>query len=287
MDSIISDCYNKFSSYASLIEILSSFINDGTLEDSFLKQHPSSLKPKDEESFAYGVTPSIWGIVPPVDKNGLVLFEALKNAVANEQLRKNDLHEIVSLAAGYMRSLTSNIVEIQHDITDKIDHEGYLEQYAERKFNNFYKYDRYFITNLVRKHPKLEDFEKESEKIAVRLAYQTYYQVNTARFLYKEWQDTYFSRMDEFFRNSTILAERLYNMGKDKIISDDISEKRRYEHKDNMRNIAVIKEIASMGTKKILSIPDCYIDSQKEIRDSYNARFMKLRKVYLNNLKKQ
>jgi hypothetical protein len=171
MKSIISERYDKFSSYDSLISILSGFINDGTLEDSFLKQHPSSLRPKDEEVFTYGAMSSIWGIAPPIDKNGLIIFDALKGTVANKQFKKTELQEIVNLAARYMRSLTSNIVEIQHDITNKIDHEKYLEQYAERKFGNFYKYDRYFITNLAQKYPKLEDFEKESEKIAARLAY--------------------------------------------------------------------------------------------------------------------
>jgi hypothetical protein len=254
MKSIVSDCYNKFSSCDSLIGLLSSFINDGTLDDSFLKKHPSSLKPKDEETFSYGAM-SFWGIVPPTNKNGLVVFDTLKDAVANRQLKKTELLEIVSLAAGYMRSLASNIIDIQHDVTDKIDHKRYLEQYAERKLNNFYKHDRYLITELVRKYPKLEDFEKEAEKVAVRLAYQAYYQVNTARFLYREWRNAYLQYLDEFFRNSTILAERLYGICKDENIPDDTPDKRRYEHEDNMQNIAVIKEIAQMGTEKFFPFP--------------------------------
>ncbi|MDR2782033.1 MAG: hypothetical protein LBB21_06320 [Holosporaceae bacterium] len=92
--------------------------------------------------------------------------------------------------------------------------------------------------------------------------------------------------MDEFFRNSVILANRLQKICEDDDITDDASDKRRYEHYKNMRNIANIKEIAKIGTKRIFSIPDCHIDSQIEIKASYKNQFMKLREAYLRNVGK-
>ncbi|MDR0632036.1 MAG: hypothetical protein LBF54_02245 [Holosporaceae bacterium] len=279
--SITEDDYNRFSTYDSLTSMLFGFIDRGILVDSFLESHQSPLNHRDERAFTSHISPSIYGIVPTKNEDGIVVFDVVKGAIEREKIDKNELRKIVGSIANYMTSLASSIVDIQHDVTDKIDHESHLEQYREEKFNNFYAHSRYSAITLTEKYPKLVDFEREVDKVAVRLAYQTYFRANAARFLYKEWHDTYLTQINEFWRNSAILAERLHKMCQNENISDDSPDKLRYEHESSLRNIAAIKEMTKIGIKKIFSIPDCYIDSQKEIRESYRARILKMREVYL------
>ena len=279
---ICNDSYNKFTSYNLLISALEGFISEGILIDSFLAAHPSAISPKDESVF--GPYYSVYRLIPNITKHGEIIFDAVKKAVSNKKISKQELSELVDSAAYYMRSLTSEIVDIQHDVTDKIDHNSLLDIYREKKLNNFYGSDRYAITNLVDKNPKLKDFNREIDKLSTRIAYQTYYKVNIVRFLYREWKETYYSEVKELFANAVKLADKLNEMIKDEVITDSTSDKRRYEHKNNLENISNIREIAKIGVSKIISTADCYIDSQEEIKDALNKIFLKIRKAYLKNL---
>lgn len=279
---ICCDAYDKFKSYNLLIGALESCISERILIDSFLSEHLSAVSPKDESWF--GPDYSVYGLIPNTTKHGEIIFDAVKKAVSNKKISKQELSELVDSAAHYMRSLTGEIVDIQHDVTDKIDYNSLRDIYREKKLNNFYGSDRYVITNLVDKNPKLEDFNREIDKLSTRIAYQTYYKVNIARFLYREWKETYYSEVKELFANAVKLADKLNEMIKDEVITDSTSDKRRYEHKNNLENISNIREIAKIGVSKIISTADCYIDSQEEIKDALNKSFLKIRKAYLKNL---
>lgn len=282
MRSVLDDTYDKFNSYNSLIGMLESFISEGILVDSFLKDHTSPVSPKDEGSF--GLYYSMYGLVPSTTKNGEIIFDAVRKAVSNNKIQKQELSELVSKTSGYMRRLASVIMRIQDDVTDKIDHKTQVTSYDESKLNNFYSEKRNIITGLVDKNPKSEDFDREIDKLSTRIAYQTYYKVNIARFLYKEWRDMYYSQVKELFVNAVKIADKLHEMIKDEVITDSTTDKRRYEHKSNVKNISIIKEIAKIGVDKIVSTADCYIDSQKEIKDSIQESILKTREAYLKNL---
>ena len=286
MRNILDDNYNKFSSYSTLISTLEGFIEKDVLQDSFLKKHPSSITPKDESSF--GLYYSVYGLVPPTTKNGEVIFDATRKAASNKKINKQDLSDLVGKVSSYLRRLASVIVEIQNDVTDKIDHDTLIASYNESKWNNFYDFigNRYTITNLIDKNPKFEDFDREIDKLSTRLAYQHYYKVNIARFLYKEWRDMYYSQIKEFFENAVKVADKLREMTKNDVITDATPDKRRYEYKRNAQNISTIKEIAKIGVDKVISTADCYIDSQEEIKDSTHESFLKTREAYLRNLGK-
>ena len=284
MRNILNDHYNKFASYNELIYTLEEFISKGVLVDSFLKDHPSSIVPKDESSL--GLYFSLYGLTPPTTKNGEVIFDATRKAVSNQKINKQDLSDLVGKVSNYLKRLASVIVEIQNDVTDEIDHSTEQSSYAESKLDNFYSSERYTITNLIDKNPKFEDFDREIDKLSTRLAYQDYYKVNISRFLYKEWRDMYYSQIKEFFDNAVKVADKLQEMTKDDVITDTTPDKRRYEYKSNAKNISTIKEIARIGVEKIISMADCYIDSQEEIKDSIRKSFLQTRDAYLKNLGK-
>ena len=284
MKGILTHDHNKFSSYDTTISHLESLISDGTFVDSFLAKHPSAILPKEEGSF--NLNYFLYSLTPPTAKNGEIIFDAVRNAALSKNISKQELSDLVELTAKYMIDMTSNVVEIQHDVTDKIDFNSLLSSYKERELNNFYSYDRHIITNLVDKYPKSEDFEREINKLTTRLAYQTYYKVNISRFLYREWKETYYSQIKELFANAVIIADKLYAQIKDDVITDDTTIKRRFEHQSNMQNISNIKEIAKIGVDKILTSADCYIDSQEEIKAALYKSFMKTREAYLKNVRK-
>lgn len=282
MKNVLADIYDKFNSYNSLIGTLETFISEGILVDSFLKNHTSSVSPKDEGLF--GLYYSMYGLVPATTKNGEIIFDAVRKAVSNNKIQKQELSELVNKTSGYMQRLASAITRIQDDVTDKIDHTTQDTSYDESKLDNFYSGKRNIITGLVDKNPKSEDFDREIDKLSTRIAYQTYYKVNIARFLYKEWRDMYYSQVKELFVNAVKIADKLHEMIKGEVVTDSTTDKRRYEHKSNVKNISIIKEIAKIGVDKIISTADCYIDSQKEIKDSIRESFLKTREVYLKNL---
>ena len=284
MRNILDDNYNKFSSYSTLISTLEGFIEKDVLQDSFLKNHPSSVLPKDERLF--NPYYSLYSLVPTTTIDGEVIFDAVRKAVSDQKISKQDLADLVGRVSGYLKSLASVIVKIQNDVTDKIDHDTLIASYNESKWNNFYSGKRYTITNLIDKNPKFEDFDREIDKLSTRLAYQDYYKVNISRFLYKEWRDTYYSQIKEFFENAVKVADKLREMTKNDVITDATPDKRRYEYKRNAQNISTIKEIAKIGVDKVISISDCYIDSQEEIKDSIHESFLKTREAYLRNLGK-
>jgi len=251
------------------------------LQDSFLKDHPSSVPPKDERSF--NPYYSLYSLVPTTTKDGEIIFDATRKAVSNKKISKQDLSDLVGRASGYLKNLASVIVKIQNDVTDKIDHDTLIASYNESKWNNFYG-NRYTITNLIDKNPKFEDFDREIDKLSTRLAYQHYYKVNITRFLYKEWRNMYYSQIKVFFENAVKIADKLREMTKNDVITDSTTDKRRYEYKKNAQNISTIKEIAKIGAEKVISTADCYIDSQEEIKESIYESFLKTREAYLKNL---
>ncbi len=284
MRNILNDNYNKFSVYSLLINTLEGFIAKDVLKDSFLKAHPSPILPKDESLFAPYY--SLYSLGPVTTKNGEIIFDATRKAVSNKKINKQELADLVAKVSGYMRGLASVIVRIQNDVTDKIDHDTLISSYDESKLDNFYDFvgKRYSITSLIDKNPKFEDFDREIDKLSTRIAYQHYYKVNIVRFLYKEWRDTYYSQVKEFFGNAVKVADKLQEMTKDDVITDLTSDKRRYEYKNNAKNISTIKEIAKIGVDKIVSVSDCYIDSQEEIKESVRESFLATREAYLRNL---
>ncbi len=284
MRDILNDNYNKFSSYSTLINTLEGFIEKDVLQDSFLKDHPSSIPPKDERSF--NPYYSLYSLVPWTTRDGEIIFDATRKAVSDKKISKQDLSDLVEKISDYLRYMASAIVKIQGDVTDKIDHDTLISSYAESKLSNFYDFfgNRYAITNLVDKNPKFEDFDREINKLSTRLAYQHYYKVNTARFLYQEWRNEYYSQVKEFFENAVKVADRLSEMTKNDVITDTTPDKRRYEYKKNAQNISIIKEIAKIGAEKIISVADCYIDSQEEIKKSLYESFIKTREAYVKNL---
>ena len=284
MRDILDDNYDRFNSYSTLVNALEGYISEGILIDSFLNQHSSSVFAKDERSFDPYY--SMYGLVPPMTKNGEVIFDAVRKAVSNEKITKQELSDIVSITSNYMKNMVSRIAKIQNDVTDKIDHDSWIDSYDESKLNNFYDSNRYLITDLVDKNPSLKDFNQEIDKLSARVAYKTYYKVNIARFLYEEWRDTYYSKVKELFTNAVKIADKLYEMIKDEVITDDTSSKRRYEYQKNMQNISNIREIANIGVNKVISTADCYIDSQNEIKNSLRESFLKTREAYLKNLGK-
>ncbi len=93
--------------------------------------------------------------------------------------------------------------------------------------------------------------------------------------------------MGEFFANAVILASRLHNMVKDKVVPEDATYEEQYQHKRDLQNISHIREIANIGVKKILSNVDCYIDSQEEIKQSLLNGFLKTREAYLRNMNRE
>lgn len=286
MRNVLDDNYNKFDSYSTLLIMLEEFISEDILVDSFLKNHTSSVSPKDESSLSLYF--SLYGLTPPTTRDGQIIFDAARKAVSNKKISKQDLADLAGKISSYLKGIASTVVKIQNDVTDKIDHDTAMTAYRESKLDNFYDYigDRYTITNLVDKNPKFEDFDREIDKLSTRVAYQDYYKVNIARFLYQEWRDMYYSRIKELFANAVKIADKLQEMTKGDVITDTTSDKRRYEYKRNAQNISTIKEIAKIGVDKVVSIADCYIDSQEEIKDSIHESFLKTRKAYLRNLGK-
>lgn len=280
MRDVVYGSYNKFSSYILLVDMLESLILDGTLVDSFMGNHP----PFKDETF---LIPSYYieGFTPQTTSME-VMFDTVRKAAMNDKISKQELSDLFEKTSRYLREMTSSIAIIQHDITDKIDHNSWENSYRESKWNNFCGFDRYIITDLVDKNPKFEDFEHEIDKLATRIAYQTYYKVNIVRFLYKEWCDTYYSQVKELLTNAVKIADKLHEMIKDEIITDTTPDKRRYEHRKNVQNISNIKEIAKIGVEKIISSADCYLDSQEEIKNSIRKSFLQTRKAYLKNLGK-
>lgn len=282
MKEILNDNYNKFYSYNTLINTLEGFLSEGILVDSFLNKHLSSISPKDESSFEPYYF--MYGFVPETAQNGEIIFDAVRKAVSNKKITKQELSDLLGRTSYFMESIARNIARIQNDITDKIDHDSRVDSYKERKWSNFYNINRYLITNLVDKNPHQKDFNQEIDKLSTRIAYKTYYKVNISRFLYKEWRDIYYSQVKELFVNAVKIADKLYEMIKNEVVTDDTSSKRRHEYQNNMQNISNVKEFAKIGVDKIISVADCYIDSQNEIKDSFRESFMKTREAYLKNL---
>lgn len=281
MRDIVYGNYNKFSSYTLLIDMLEGLIFDGTLVDSFLENHP----PFKDKTFFIPFYYYINGFIPRIT-NMEVMFDTVREAATNDKISKQELSDLVDKTSRYLREMTSSIAIIQHDLTDNIDHDSWENSYRESKWNNFSKGNRYIITDLVDKNPKFEDFDRKIDKLATRIAYQTYYKVNIVRFLYKEWRDAYYSQVKELLANTVKLADRLHEMIKDEEITDSTPDKRRYEHRRNVENISNINEIAKIGVEKIISPADCYVDSQEEIKNSIRKSFLQTRDAYLKNLGK-
>jgi hypothetical protein len=279
----INNNYDKFSAYIYFMNQLTEFINDGSLTDSFLAQHPSPLKPDEERTFLWSSIGSmISSLVQRESEDGLSMFDIVKNAAQNTSIDKKELQSVVNSVTDYMSSLVSQLSVIQQDVAYLVDLMSHWDQCLESKFENFDSGRRSCIIVLAQKYPKIEDFEKEVDKIAIRLAYQLYYQINIARFLYKEWREIYFSKMDEFFRNSVILADKLQKMCKDSDIKDEHEK-----YVENMRQIAAIREIVAMGTQKIFPAKIYHADSMEKTKASCKARLMKIRETYLRNINKK
>ena len=281
---ILNGNYDKFSVYSSIIDTLDRFISKDVLKDSFLKAHPSPILPEDESSFAPRY--SLYSLDPITTEDGEIIFDATRKAASNKKINKQELANLVARVSVYMRELAFVIVKIQNNVADKIDHDTLISSYDESKLKNFYDFigTRYTITNLIDKNPKFEDFDREIDKLSTRIAYRYYYKVNIVRFLYKEWRDKYYSQVKEFFGNAVKVADKLQEMTKDDVITDLTSDKRRYEYKNNAKNISTIKEIAKIGVDKIVSVSDCYTDSQEEIKESIRKSFLATREAYLRNL---
>ena len=103
------------------------------MQDSFLKNHPSSVLPKDERLF--NPYYSLYSLVPTTTIDGEVIFDAVRKAVSDQKISKQDLADLVGRVSGYLKSLASVIVKIQNDVTDKIDHDTLIASYNESKWN--------------------------------------------------------------------------------------------------------------------------------------------------------
>ncbi|MCR5224994.1 MAG: hypothetical protein K6C34_02825 [Alphaproteobacteria bacterium] len=281
MQLILTDNYNRFDSYNMLIDRLEGLISEGILVDSFLTKHPSPILPKYESLLELDYYTHT--LTPPKTKNGELIFEAAKRATSDKSISKQELADLTTMISNHMRGIASNITDIQHDVTDRIDYNSFINSYNEKTLSNFRDSSRYPITDLVDKYPKFEDFDREINKLATRIAYQTYYKVNIARFLYKECRSIYYKQTKELFTDAVKVADKLYAMIRDDVISDDTPTKRAYEYTENMKNISNIKEIAKIGVDRILPSADCYIDSQEEIKSSLYKSFMQIREAYLKN----
>ncbi|GHU17793.1 hypothetical protein FACS189472_05190 [Alphaproteobacteria bacterium] len=278
---------NNYNEFFDFYQALSSrflvLISEGTLKDSFLEKSPSPLKEEDEYvllSWTCGIyrkmlDTNVYGTTLP-------MFDVLKKFVKSTKINeRKELEEAVARARTCLESLISYMIDIQSDIAATIDHCTAEDQYKEERIPNFYDNNRYMLVKLMEKYPKFEDFEKQIDALSTRLAYSTYNEASTARFLYDEWRSKYSSQMNELFENSRSLAERFHNICKGEKISD--SNERMHER--NMENIATIREITSIGTK-ILSASYSPL-SQQKIKAAYKNRFMKMREIYLRHMERE
>ncbi|GHT92968.1 hypothetical protein FACS1894122_07500 [Alphaproteobacteria bacterium] len=252
--------------------MLLQLITDGTLKDSFLKKTTSPIKENDECCFLPCMS---WprGTGPKTDSDGTLIFDALRNAVKknnikNAAIERSRLEHFLYRTSGYLSWLAFHI----HDMHVGVE--------CGEELGYFYAFEKDLVPELVKKFPKLEDFEKQIDALSARLAYHVYWQVNIARFLYREWSHSYMSQMNELLENSSILAEKLHNLYKDEKIYD--TEKRRKTFYECVSKIKCIREFASIGTKAF-TVPSSPL-SQKKIKAAYKNRFMKMRESYLRHM---
>ncbi|GHU20383.1 hypothetical protein FACS189472_11620 [Alphaproteobacteria bacterium] len=257
--------YNSFMSYESISSYLLCHIDGGALKDSFLKKLPSPLE-EDDYQFT-GIELWVARLAPTTHDDGFLIFDILKNTVKNPTIERKKLEHIVGEARLYLERLAECIAGIQLDIADDIerDHQR-LKEHSRRRLRHFDQHGRYLLVELAEKYPKFEDFKKQIDALSTRLAYRTYCKVNAARSLYDEWCRRYLSQMDDFFKNSRILAERLYNICKDEKVNGDNS----YRHEQNMNHIAVIREITSMGKNNVI-LPKRQENSLQKIKEAYSV----------------
>ncbi|GHU12899.1 hypothetical protein FACS189449_07420 [Alphaproteobacteria bacterium] len=258
--------YNSFMSYEFISNHLFCRIDDGTLEDSFLKKSISPLKEEDENKFLHSCRSMH---APKNDDEGVLIFDAIRNAVKSTTIERKKLEQLVELARDYIEGLAGCIPDIQGDIADDIErYRKCMEEHGRKRLRLF---GAYLLVELAEKYPNLEDFNKQIDALSTRLAYRTYCKVNAARSLYDEWCRCYLSQMDEFFKNSRILAERLHTICKDEKVNDDNS----YGHEQNMNHIALIREITSMGKKKVI-LPKRQENSLQKIKEAYGVMLSQL-----------
>ncbi|GHU17800.1 hypothetical protein FACS189472_05210 [Alphaproteobacteria bacterium] len=282
--------YNEFGALNS-VPLLFRLIFDGVLRDSFLEKTVSPLEGKGEFStllesgagtaFFPEISLSIGKMTPETSDEGVMIFEVLRNAVKKPVIERKELEQLVEFAQSYLRRLSPHVRNILCDIADRLDHYTLDWLYHKEKLNHTSCFSpKHQIIKLIEKHPKLEDFERQIDALSTRLAYYVYHEASIARSLYMEWRRSYLSQMDELFKNSRILAERLRSLYKDEKISDG-------DYKKSIKNISVIEDITSIGQKKMLSLPNKPIDSIQKIKEAYKSRFMKVRAslISLTNLK--
>ncbi|GHU17797.1 hypothetical protein FACS189472_05200 [Alphaproteobacteria bacterium] len=288
--------YNKYTElyYRTACSELFGYIDYGTLKDSFLEKTSSPFRAINAlGALTCGNKDPFTWIAPGTDREGIIIFDAVRNAVKNTTIERKRLEQIVHLAAFYLRTLASSMTTIQNNVADIIDRFTLDYQRAEDRFRNFDPEDnmysnsksRFLLVELVEKYPKFEDFERRIDEIAARLAYYTYHEFNVLRSFYAEWRRNYLPQMEVFFKNSRILAERLHNICKDEKISDNDTDMHKSRRQSNIANIVHIREITSTEPE-IFFAPSAPL-SQQKIKESYKNWFMKIRESYLRHMREK
>lgn len=283
--------YDKYVSYDKVTSLLVLFISRGILVDSFLVEHSCTMDPADFALF--NPVNSYNSFYPEMTLCGDPMFENIRKAASDETIGERELSALVSNANEHMIRLASTIEDVQFDITDKIEFCSFRDSYAEKKLSNFDRL-RYKITSLVDENPKFEDCSREINKLAAGLAYKIYCEANLTRWLYKEFRDKYYSKINEFFANSVKIAEKLKAMINNKIITENsryahkrnlkrVSKEQKEKYEDDLKNISEILEIAKIIIPKFNSAVDLRTNTQKEIRDALRKSFLKTRETYLKN----
>ncbi|GHU14835.1 hypothetical protein FACS189449_12040 [Alphaproteobacteria bacterium] len=246
-------------------------IREGILKDSFLEKCAAQIDKKNEYWLgvdqALGFSSSALGIID----EKIRVFDPVRNAAKNTAIKREELEKIVEFAAGYLHSFASNAAGTHVSVVDEINCRSLDEQYKNEKMKT--SFHRYILAELMEKYPKPGDLEKQIDILSSRLAYTTYHEAKAAKILYAEWRRRYLSQMDEFFKNSRILAERLHNICKDEKVGDTEDDKRK--HKRNMEHIIDIREITSMEPKKIFP-PNSPLDSLQKIKEAYSVALNRL-----------
>ncbi|MBQ3565037.1 MAG: hypothetical protein IJA14_02695 [Alphaproteobacteria bacterium] len=283
--------YDKYVSYDKVTSLLVLFISRGILVDSFLVEHSCTMDPADFALF--NPVNSYNSFYPETTLCGDPMFENIRKAASDETISERELSALVSNANEHMIRLASTIEDVQFDIMDKIEFSSFCDSYSEKKLSNFDRL-RYKVTSLVDENPKFEDCSREINKLAAGLAYKIYCEANLTRWLYKEFRDKYYSKINDFFANSVKIAEKLKAMINNKIITENsryahkrdlerMSKEQKEKYEDDSKNISEILEIAKIIIPKFNSAVDLRTNTQKEIRDALRKSFLKTRETYLKN----
>ncbi len=283
LDEVLSVQDSRFDVYGECMYLIKKLFRSEVFKDSFLESHKSPILFETTLDI-----PRFWleKLIPQSTNRENNIFNATRKAVSNQNISKQELGDLLRKISRYIRNLVQTVRSIQEDPVDWINWESTMDRRRNQQMTDYMGYSsiRGNVVQLMDKSSKISDFESDLDKLCEREAYRIYTEVVSVRCVYQEWRKSYYSKVKELFKNSKILADRLYEMVKDE--EKTTLGKRRDEQRWRLGDIADVRDICNIGVEQIL-LEVNGISSQEEIKNALKERYYRIRNDRLKILNQE